>query len=245
MNILEAYIRFKNQLIIIISGPSGSGKTSIAKNLAKAFNIKYINQFQYYKPDYNEMIPRPDGTEILNYNNDDALDWINFNQKVDEYSKSGVIISAFTLPHDKINFRVDYHVHLSVSKQSYINIRNKYLTEHKDKYPDEYAEIDTDIYRWKINRNYSYYLESAKKMHISKYINISDSNSNEEIFNILWDDIINNYIFNYVEKFKNSPEYLEWKKLNNTKELSPESENILNSQDSPISSESQDSRLNS
>ena len=51
MNILDAYIKFHSQFIVVISGITGCGKTSIAKKLNKTFNIQLINQTDYYNID--------------------------------------------------------------------------------------------------------------------------------------------------------------------------------------------------
>ena len=49
MNIVEAYIKKRKQLIILISGFSGCGKTVIAKNISKDFNISFLNLNNFMK----------------------------------------------------------------------------------------------------------------------------------------------------------------------------------------------------
>jgi hypothetical protein len=83
MNIVEAYLKFKGQLIILISGISGCGKSSVARKLSNDLNIKYINQFDYYIKNYDNQFTFPNGTNITNWYTDDAIDWTKFNLKDD------------------------------------------------------------------------------------------------------------------------------------------------------------------
>ena len=56
MNVIEAYIKYKTQLIIFISGLSGCKKTFLAKKLSDNLKINFIDQFNYYKKNYKEKI---------------------------------------------------------------------------------------------------------------------------------------------------------------------------------------------
>lgn len=49
MNVVEAYIKFRGQLVVLVSGLSGSGKTEIARNIERDFKLKFINLNDYYK----------------------------------------------------------------------------------------------------------------------------------------------------------------------------------------------------
>jgi uridine kinase len=42
MNIVEAYIKKKSQLIILVSGFSGSGKTTLAREIERDFKINIL-----------------------------------------------------------------------------------------------------------------------------------------------------------------------------------------------------------
>ena len=55
MNIIEAYIKFNSQLIILISGFSGSGKTLLGRNIQRDFKLQFINLNDYYKENYNNI----------------------------------------------------------------------------------------------------------------------------------------------------------------------------------------------
>src|SRR3989304_6417405 len=123
MNVVEAYLKFNGKLIIFLSGMSGCGKTSIAKNLKRDFKLELIDEFKYYKKDYNNKIQLPDGTEVVNWYTDDSIDWDRLNKDIEKQQSKGVIVSGFSLPDDKIEVKPDFHIHLSISKQECIERR--------------------------------------------------------------------------------------------------------------------------
>jgi uridine kinase len=53
MNIVEAYIKFNKGLIIVVSGISGCGKTTLARDIERDFNLKLIDQYDYYLEKYD------------------------------------------------------------------------------------------------------------------------------------------------------------------------------------------------
>lgn len=229
MNVVEAYITFKNQLIIIISGLTGCGKTSVAKRIAKNFKINYIDQNNYYIKDFKNTITTPNNEEFNNIYTDDAIDWKKFNDDVNDKKSSGVIINAFTT--SNIDFTPDIHIHLSMSKQRCIENRHKYLTKNKDKYKKEFEEIDSQLEKWKFNHlTYPYYLETRKNMDITNMINVTEQHE-IETYNQVWDLIINDYIIPYTKKIN----YKEWKEKQNNNTSSPISSPIPEPVITPIS----------
>ena len=149
MNVVEAYIKFKSHLVIFISGISGCGKNTIAKKISNNFKIYLIEQFNYYKKDYDQKITLPDGTKITNLYTDDAFDWDRLNSDINKVKHEGVVISGVALT-DKITTKPDYHIHLSISKQICLEKRRDYIKKNKEKYPDEFKQIDTPIEKFKI-----------------------------------------------------------------------------------------------
>jgi uridine kinase len=176
MNVIEAYTKFRGQLIIIISGLSGCGKTTIAKELSDDLKLKFIDQHDYYIKDYDTKEILSDGTEIINYDTDDAIDWEKLNNDIND--KKNVIISGFSFPTEKIKFKSDYHIHLKISKQKCLEQRKQFL-ENDDK--------KTTIETLKFNKfTFPYYLSSVEKSKIDKFINIneiSDQEISDAIFN--------------------------------------------------------------
>ena len=189
MNIIEAYIKFKGQLIIFISGLPACGKMRLAKTIHKDFNLKIIDQFDYYKEEYDVITQLKDGTKLINWYTDDAIDWEKLNNVIDE-SKDGLIVVGFSLPDNRITVKPDYHIHLNISKQVCMEKRKKFVTKHKDKHPEEFKIIGTPTEKLKMNQLiFPYYLESTKNSKINKFINITNMKA-EEIYNEAFDIIV-------------------------------------------------------
>lgn len=215
MNVVEAYYKFKGQLVLVVSGMSGCGKSKIAKMIATAFGLKFVDQFKFYKKDFTNMVNGPENIQVQDFNTDDAIDWEKFNEEVvGTESGPGVVISAFSLPKTHINFTIDYHIHLSMTKQKCIEKREAYYTKKPQKAP----KIDIKLEKWIFNHlTYPYYLNTKKLMSIDKIINITDMNE-EEIYDIVWDEFIN-FINNYTQEFtrmNNGELYKKWKEQNTT-----------------------------
>ncbi len=189
MNIIEAYIKFKGQLLIFISGLSGCGKSTIGKKIAKDFKLKLIDQFDYYKKGHDTKFTLPDNTTIINWYMDEAVDWDNFNKDIDEFKKNGLVVIGFSLPEDKIIAEHDFHIHLNISKQVCMEKRKAFLEKYKDKYEEEYKLIGTPVEKLKMNQIiYPYYIESTKKSKINKFANMNTQTDDEaynDIFNVL------------------------------------------------------------
>lgn len=190
MNIIEAYIKFKGQLIIFISGLPACGKLTLAKTIHNDFKLRLINQFNYYKEDYNVTTKLHDGTTLINWYTDDAVNWDKFNADIEDAKSKGVIVVGFSLPEDKLTVKPDYHIHISMPKQICMEKRKKYVEKHKDEHPEEFKILDTPAEKLKMNQLiYPYYLESKNKSKINKFINVIDMNASQ-IYDIAFDAII-------------------------------------------------------
>jgi len=146
VNVVEAYIKFNSQLIILISGFSGSGKTLLATNIKRDFKIEFLNLNNFYKKDYNEIIDLGHGIKVVDWDNPEAIDWDKFNDKVNSIKNKGVVISGFSFPNDKLQFKLDFHVHLRLSKEKLIKNRHEYLEENKDNPLNEIKDTRTEMY---------------------------------------------------------------------------------------------------
>jgi len=213
MNIIEAYIKFYGQLIIILSGIAGCGKNKFAKNISNTFGIKLIKQADYVKDGYTNTMKIGENLTVNNLNTDDAFDWNRLLSDINKYKSSGIIVTGISFPNKIININIDYHLHLSISKQECIERKQKFLENNKEKYTDEYAIINTPLEKLYMNKLiYPYYLDSIKQMRINKFIKgtgISD--------NIIWDriwDVIIEFIQKSVDNFANSEKYVQWKRDN-------------------------------
>lgn len=214
MNIVEAYIKFKKQLIIFISGMSGSGITQLAKNIANDFNTSIISYSNYYKKTENKVI-LTDGTEFINCNSDDTIDWKKLNDDIMNKKKNGVVVYSQSFPLDKLdnNLHVDFHIHIKLSKQNLFNRRKKFIERHPNLYKNEFDLINTENGKIIFNKYiYPYYLETINNTKINKWINANkyydetNNSYNDKNYDIAFDylmNVINNWLINYNKNNKN------------------------------------------
>lgn len=205
MNVAEAYIKFKGQLVILISGLSGSGITTLGKSISRDFKIPLINTKEFCKKDYNEKIVlQSNNREITNWYSDDIYDWEGINKKYTETvkSKKCVVLVGTVLPDDKLSSSItpDMHLHIKLTKQNILKKREKYNVKHNIKPDvDEHLIFNT--------LEYPYYLDTLKKTKISKFIN---ANELVELEQKKYDDKIYDEAFDYIifqiTKYLNSPE---------------------------------------
>ena len=210
MNIVEAYIKFKKQLLILISGLPGCGKLALAKNIAKDFNLKLIDQIDYYKENYDVKSTLSDGTVVINWYSDNAIDWDKLNNDIDEFKKTGLIVIGISLPEDKIKSSVDFHMHLNISKQICMEKRKEFLEKNKDnnKYQQEYKLIGTPLEKTIMNQLiFQYYLDAIKKSKINKFINITEM-TDQQVHDDVFDKVIT-FITDYLYPSDTSTE--SWK----------------------------------
>ena len=197
MNIIEAYIKYKGQLLIFISGLSGCGKLTLGNTISETLNLKLIDQFNYYKKDYDETITLQDGSTLVNWYTDSAVDWDKFNDDISNYKKSGLIVVGFSLSDKLITSKSDYHFHLNIPKHICIDKRKAYLEENKSDHEEEYKLVGSSVDKLIMNQLiYPYYLETIKNSKINKFINVGNKDTNEimsedEIFDMAFDIIIN------------------------------------------------------
>ena len=195
MNIVEAYIKFKGQLLIFVSGLSGCGKLALGKSIEKDFKLKLIDQFDYYKKDYDVTVSLPDGTKLINWYSDDAVDWDKLNDDIDKSKLKGLVVVGFSLPENKVRVP-DYHFHLNAPKQLCVEKRKTFLENNKEKHEEEYKLIGTQTEKLKMNQLiFPYYLESIKNSKINKFINIKQGDdkflTEDEIYDEAYDILIN------------------------------------------------------
>ena len=197
MNVVEAYIKFKGQLIILVSGLPGCGKTILSKRIARDFKLTHLEESSFYKQDYDTKTTLQDNTELINLYTDDAIDWPKLNQAL-ETNKLGVVLSGISLSVDKIIVKPDYHISLVISKQKCIEKRHNYLTEHQTEYPEEFALIGSIQEKLKLNQLIlPYYFESREKSKIDLTIQgteLTDSQIYDQAFDSLI-KFIENYLY--------------------------------------------------
>ena len=203
MNIIEAYIKFKGHLVILISGISGSGKTKLAKNISEIFKIRHVDMNEYCKPDYSEKVKLLQDIELINWDSDDVYDWNKFNGDMKELISSGVVVSGVAFPTDKIKFPVDFHIQVKLSKQNLYKKRQKYLDEHKKDCQEINRNIDKDIEYTVFNQlTYTYYLDVTNRSTINKFIYANDYvDMDNESYDIKVYDETFEYLISEIEKY--------------------------------------------
>lgn len=166
----DSYIKKYEQLIIIITGLSGTNKIHLGQYLSEKLNIDYINH-----------IPFIDKKE--NINSDKYIKWDKFNKKINKLKSHGLIITSPVFPTDLINFKVDVHINLYISKtQLKENVKS-----------DLKPELEKDNLKY-INQLYSYYIDTSKRSKFDIVYDIKDNIDLEsELLNYICKCLYNNY----------------------------------------------------
>jgi uridine kinase len=188
MNIVEAYIKFNKGLIIVVSGISGCGKTTLARDIERDFNLKLIDQYDYYLEKYDNKTTLSTGEEIINWYDDNSIDWERFNNDINKSRDQGLIITGFSFPTEKIDFAIDNHIMITRPKNICLKIRQKYIDENRDKYTYEYEHPDFE--RIIFNKlEFPYFLSVQKRSNIDKFINAQSIDSSE-VYDMAFDYLI-------------------------------------------------------
>lgn len=191
MNVVEAYIKYKKQLIILISGMSGTDKTQYAKYIERDFKIQRINLQKYYKKDYNKIV-EIEGKKIVDWDDIASIDWDSFNADIEKSAKKGVIVSGFAFPNSVLTFVPDFHLHIKINKKTLIEKRHKFLEKNKNesKFKEQYELMNTPLELTIINKiSYPHYLKYIEESTIHKFLNANE-HSVDDLYGIGFDYII-------------------------------------------------------
>ena len=183
MNIVEAYKSQHKQLVILLSGFSGSGKSLLGKSLIKDFNknkgdktndFVFLNLNDFYKDEeeYKKIIEVGE-LKVVDWDDPEAVDWEKFNKKINEIKSDGVVVSGFAFPKDKLNFTVDFHIHIKISKDDLIKNRHEFTQEKLDDKTSRVGEIGEEMEKRILNKvTFPHYLKSLENSVINKFFSV-------------------------------------------------------------------------
>lgn len=166
MNIVEAYIKFHNQLVIFVSGVSGSGITHLAKILKDDLKLELVSYAPYVKKELGEQVTLPDGSTTINYDTDNTIDWDGLNKEINEKKAKGVIVYGPSFPSNKLdpNLKVDFHIRIKVPKKNLFERREKYGKSHGLQDPNALFIFN--------KYTFPYYLQGWETNQVTKTINV-------------------------------------------------------------------------
>ena len=196
MNIIEAFIKYRGQLVILISGMSGCGLTQLCKTMSDDLGLSMIGYNKYCVENYDVKVKLPSGVEMINWDTDEIVEWESFINDINKNKSKGVIAYGQSFPSSKIDnkFTPDVHIHIKISKKNLLKRRQDYNKRHQDeceKIPDQ--EIDLTLFN---NLTYPYYMGTVQNSHITKFINGNDYIDSKD-----YDKKIADETFAYVTKF--------------------------------------------
>jgi cytidylate kinase len=191
INIIQKYIQNHSQLIILISGFSGCGKTLFGKSISKDFNIKFINLNDFLLSEtYNKSVQIGD-MNVIDWEDPDATNWDEFNLKIEEVKSKGVIISGFMFPTDLLKFKPNFHIHINISKDNLIKLRETYLELKED---SKLNTIDEEIQKRILNKiSFEHNQQGLKRSKPHKFIQMELDGQK------VYDEIFS-YLINNIEK---------------------------------------------
>ena len=182
MNILEAYIKKYNQIIILILGLPCSNKSEIAKELEIDLNLSLININDYLKQ--NTFVEKMvSDVKFKLYEHPDNYDWDKLSSDVNNKKKVGVILYGNYIDNTKLNFEMDFCYFFNMNSNLCKNMLiEKQMLPYKD--DDEKVKIYfKDIF----NPIYEKLKEDLK---INKFFNLKETTTFDESYNDMFDNLM-------------------------------------------------------
>ena len=196
MNIIEAYIYHKTQLIIAISGFITDKTEKIINVLCSDLKINKINLCSYYKTSFADKITFDDNTTQMDFESNDIYNWNDINNVVNNNKKNGIIIYSPYIPSEQCNFDIDIHIHITSNKHTIFD----YMDNQIKKNPDIYKALinKKNLKHYVDNIIFKRYEQNIRNMKINKFIKLNDSNNNylDELYGNIFD-----YIITKIKKF--------------------------------------------
>jgi hypothetical protein len=210
MNIVQAYTKFNNGCVVLVSGFSGSNKTKYSRFIANLFGFKLADLASFHIPlneydnDKNYETLK-DGTKILKWDNIyESIDWNKFNAYVNSHKKDGLVVYGFGFPSKLLSFNPDFHILIKINAQNLSENRAKFIESHTSDEGDIIKKIEQDKLISEIVTR-PLFKKISEESKFDKVINTNELNEEEikqELFNYLI-AIINKWLENYN---KNKPQ---------------------------------------
>lgn len=111
-------------MLVFISGLSGTGKTTIGKAVVKNLNEgDKKNRWIFKDQDDFFIPPKPkvklsNGKYKSNWDSIDSIDWVSTNRWLSNHIQHNIVLVGFCLRYDRIEYKPNYHIHLSYSENS-------------------------------------------------------------------------------------------------------------------------------
>lgn len=205
MNIVEVYKSQHKQLVILLSGFSGSGKSLLGKSLVKDFNknknekstdfvFLNLNDFYLDESEYKKIVEVGE-LKVVDWDDPEAVNWEKFNKKINEIKSNGVVVSGFAFPKDKLNFTVDFHIHIKISKDDLIKNRHEFTQEKLDDKTSRVGEIGEEMEKRILNKvTFPHYLKSLESSIINKFYSVENGGIKK-----VYDDMFD-YLMDLIKK---------------------------------------------
>ena len=182
MNILQAYRKKYNKIIILILGLPCTNKSEIAKELGIDLSLQVIkiNDF-LIKDKYKEI--NIDGVKIKVYEDADNYNWNELNSTINELKSDGVIIYGNYLDIEKIEFEIDFKFFYSMN----ITTCKKILVEKK---MVEWKKSDSILNTYFEKFLNPLYENMKNSIRFNKFFNVKDETKFDKSYNELFDTIM-------------------------------------------------------
>jgi uridine kinase len=182
MNILEAYIKTHNQIIILILGLPCSNKSEIAKELASDLNLSLVNINDYLKQ--NTFVEKiASDIKFKLYEHPDNYDWEKLSLDTNNKKKSGIVLYGNYIDSSKLDFEIDfcYFFNMNINLCKNILIEKQMLPYKED---DEKVKIYfKDIFN-------PIYEKLKQDLKINKFYNLKETTTFEESYDDMFDNLM-------------------------------------------------------
>lgn len=186
MNILEAYIKKYDQIIILILGLPCTNKSEIAKEFEIDLKLPILNINDYIIPDKFKEITIND-IKFKIYEDSDNYDWKKLNDDIEKLKSSGIILYGNYLDSHKIDFNYDFSFFYSMNSTLCKNILVEKNMLNEITNSNHESEVKLKIYFENI---FNPFYENLKKdIKFNKFYNIKENttfdNSYDDVFDLL------------------------------------------------------------